>query len=116
NCPGKNAPAVAELTMTLIGCLDRRVPDAVESLRAGKWEKEEYAKALGLRGRRIGIVGLGHAGRAVARLAHAYEMELHGWSRGLHAQDATELGIHRALSVEELASRVDILTLHIELS
>ncbi|HEY3255648.1 MAG TPA: D-3-phosphoglycerate dehydrogenase, partial [Polyangiaceae bacterium] len=37
NCPGKNASAVAELTLTLIGCLDRRVPDGVASLRAGKW-------------------------------------------------------------------------------
>src|SRR5688500_4026754 len=39
--PGKNASAVAELAFTLIGCLDRRVPDAVASLRAGKWEKNE---------------------------------------------------------------------------
>src|SRR6478736_4556733 len=37
NCPGKNASAVAELTLTLIGCLDRRVPDGVVSLRSSKW-------------------------------------------------------------------------------
>src|SRR5688572_30360368 len=71
NCPGKNASAVAELTMTLIGCLDRRVPDAVQSLRGGRWEKGEFAKAIGLRGRSIGIVGLGHVGRDVLRLAQA---------------------------------------------
>src|SRR5258708_2056876 len=47
SCPGKNASAVAELTFALIGCLDRRVPDAVASLRAGRWEKNEFARAAG---------------------------------------------------------------------
>jgi D-3-phosphoglycerate dehydrogenase len=85
-------------------------------MRAGKWEKEEYAKAIGLKGRRIGIVGLGHVGRTVAQLARAYEMELFGWSRSLHAQHAAELGLQRAASVEELAAQSDILTLHVELT
>jgi D-3-phosphoglycerate dehydrogenase / 2-oxoglutarate reductase len=116
NCPGRNASAVAELTMTLIGSLDRRLPDAVTSLRAGKWEKEEYAQALGLRGRTIGIVGLGHVGRAVARIAHAYDMVVLGWSRSLHAQRAAELAIQRVNSIEELARSSDILSLHVELS
>jgi D-3-phosphoglycerate dehydrogenase / 2-oxoglutarate reductase len=115
DCPGKNASAVAELTLTLIGSLDRRVPDAVTSLRSGKWEKEEFAKAIGLKGRRIGIFGLGHVGRTVARLAQAYEMEVHGFSRGLTVQRAAELGIQRAKSVLELARASEILTLHVEL-
>src|SRR5512147_1871738 len=49
NTPGRNASAVAELTMTLIGCLDRRIPDALASLRAGAWHKEDFAQAAGLR-------------------------------------------------------------------
>ena len=50
NCPGKNASAVAELTFTLIGCLDRRVPDGVASLRAGftREEAESIARRAGL--------------------------------------------------------------------
>jgi D-3-phosphoglycerate dehydrogenase len=59
NCPGKNATAVAELTMGLILALDRRIPDATVALRAGKWQKKEFSKAAGLRGRSIGIAGLG---------------------------------------------------------
>src|SRR5499433_1461608 len=51
NCPGKNAVAVAELTFALILSLDRRVPDNVAELRAGKWNKKEYARARGLLGR-----------------------------------------------------------------
>ena len=110
NCPGKNAAAVAELAFTLVGCLDRRVPDAVSSLRAGRWEKHEYARAVGLRGRRIGIAGLGHVGRAVARLAVAYGLEPRAWSRSLTVARAADLGVARAGSLEELASRSDIFT------
>lgn len=115
NCPGKNAPAVAELTFALIGALDRRIADAVQSLRSGKWEKEEFARAIGLAGRRIGILGLGHVGRAVLRMAQAHGMRPHAFSRSLTAQRAAELGVTRARSPEELAQSVDILTVHLEL-
>jgi D-3-phosphoglycerate dehydrogenase len=115
NCPGKNAAAVAELTMTLIGCLDRRVPDGIHSLRAGKWEKQELARAVGLRGRTIGILGPGHVGRAVIKFAHAYDMLPFAWGRSLSASRAAELGVTRVSSPEELARSVDIFSVHLEL-
>src|SRR6516162_10823358 len=55
NCPGKNASAVAELVYGLIIALDRRIPDAVASLRAGRWERKEYSKAEGIHGKTLGI-------------------------------------------------------------
>src|SRR5687767_4125847 len=55
NCPGKNATAVAELTIGLILALDRRIPDAALELRSGRWKKGEYSKAAGIHGRSIGI-------------------------------------------------------------
>lgn len=116
NCPGKNAAAVAELTFTLIGCLDRRVPDAVMSLRAGRWEKDEYARAVGLSGKRIGILGLGHVGRAVLKLAQAYNMKCYAFGRSLTGAKAQELGVQIARSPEELAGESDIFTVHLELS
>lgn len=116
NCPGKNASAVAELAFTLIGCLDRRVPDGVFSLRAGRWDKDEFARAVGLRGRSIGILGLGHVGRAVLRIAQAYELECHAFSRSLTAAKAAELGVRRVSSAAELAKVSDILTVHLELT
>ena len=116
DCPGKNATGVAELTMTLIGCLDRRVPDAIDSLRAGKWEKQEFAKAKGLCGRRLGIIGLGHVGRAVARLGLAYGMDMHATSSSLVPARAAELGVGWAPNVLELAKRSDILCVHLELT
>jgi D-3-phosphoglycerate dehydrogenase len=116
NCPGKNASAVAELTMTLIGCLDRRVPDGINSLRGGKWEKHEFARAVGLNGRAIGVLGPGHVGRAVIKLAHAYGMVPFAWGRSLSASRAAELGVTRVTSPEELARSVDIFSVHLELS
>jgi D-3-phosphoglycerate dehydrogenase len=115
-CPGKNASAVAELAFTLIGCLDRRVPDGVVSLRAGRWEKDEFARASGLRGRALGILGLGHVGRAVLRIAQAYELECHAFSRSLTAAKARELGVRRAASPAELVKVSDIVTVHLELT
>lgn len=115
NCPGKNATAVAELTMGLILALDRRIPDALAELRAGKWNKKEFSKAAGIHGRTIGIAGLGSIGREVLSRAHAFGLVAHAWSRSLTPEKAEERGVAYASSLEQLASRVDILTLHLPL-
>jgi len=114
--PGKNARAVAELAFTLIGCLDRRVPDAMNGLRAGRWEKDEYARAIGLEGRTLGILGFGHAGRLMAELARAYGMRVIVHSRSLTTAKAAELLVKRVPSAVDLARECEILTVHLELS
>ena len=116
NCPGKNAAAVAELVFGLILGLDRRIPDAVASLRAGKWERAEYGKAEGLYGKTIGIAGLGAIGREVAVRARAFGLHPLAWSRGLSAQRANELGVTAVASIDELAQKSDIFTVHLPLS
>lgn len=67
NVPGRNAIAVAELTMGLLLAIDRRIADNVADLRAGSWNKADYSKADGLYGRAIGIVGLGDIGFEIGR-------------------------------------------------
>ena len=114
NTPGRNASAVAELTMTLIGCLDRRIPDAARSLRSGAWEKEDFAQAAGLRGRRLGIAGFGHVGRYVANLAKAYGMTVTAWSRSLTPARAAEFGVLQAPSLGALAEHSDVFSVHID--
>src|SRR5262249_32992046 len=59
NVPGKNASAVTELVFGMLISLDRRLPDAVASLRAGRFERTEYSKAEGIIGRTLGIAGVG---------------------------------------------------------
>src|SRR5436190_4743298 len=81
NCPGKNSIAVAELAFALILALDRRVPDNVIALRAGTWNKREYARARGLYGRTLGLLGYGNIGQEMAKRAHAFGMPVVVWSR-----------------------------------
>jgi D-3-phosphoglycerate dehydrogenase len=92
------------------------VPDAVASLRSGHWEKHEYARAAGLAGRRIGILGLGHVGRAVLRLAQAYGMHPFAFSKSLTSSRALDLGVTVAPNPLELARAVDVFTVHLELT
>ena len=80
NCPGKNSLAVAELAFGLILALDRRIPDNVAELRAGKWNKKEYSKARGLYGRTLGLLGFGSIGQEMAKRAQAFGMNLAIWS------------------------------------
>ncbi len=116
NCPGRNASAVSELVFGLAIALDRRIPDAVASLRAGKWERQEYSKAEGLQGKTLGIAGLGAIGRDVAHRARAFGLNVVGWSRSLTPARAADLGIGHAGTLAELASRSQILTLHLALT
>jgi D-3-phosphoglycerate dehydrogenase len=116
NCPGKNASAVAELVFGLIITLDRRVVDATVSLRSGKWQRTEFAKAEGLWGKTIGIAGLGAIGHEVARRARAFGLEPLAWGRALTPSRAKEAGVTQVGSLDELASRSQILTLHLQLN
>lgn len=116
NCPGKNASAVAELVFGQIVAIDRRIPDAVASLRAGKWERDDFGKAEGVFGKTLGVAGLGAIGREVAQRARAFGLHVLGYSRTLTPARAADLGIGHARSLEELASKSDILTVHMALT
>jgi D-3-phosphoglycerate dehydrogenase len=115
NCPGKNSIAVAELAMGLILALDRRIPDNVIQIRAGKWAKGEFSEAEGLYGKTIGIVGLGRIGQEVAKRAQAFGMKVkaHDLPEVLTEARAAELGVERCASLEQLFEGSDIVTLHV---
>lgn len=116
NCPGKNANAVAELVFGLVIAMDRRLVDAGISLRGGRFERSEYARAEGIYGKTLGIAGFGAIGREVAARAKAFGLHTVVWSRSLSAARAAEVGVGHAASLEELASRSDIFTLHLGLT
>ena len=123
NCPGKNSIAVAELAFGLVLALDRRIPDNVAELRAGKWNKKEYSKAKGLYGRTLGLLGFGSIGQEMARRAHAFGMPVLVWSRRFTEKGAAaldELPADLEISVintpEEVAERADVLSVHLALT
>jgi D-3-phosphoglycerate dehydrogenase len=131
NCPGRNAVAVAELTFGLLLSIDRRIPDNVADLRAGRWNKKEYSKARGLFGTTLGLLGVGSIGREVIKRAAAFGMPIVLWSRRFDRQDrhlsATEaealnldlarheVDISLAPSPAEVAARSDALSIHLAL-
>lgn len=116
NCPGKNAIAVAELTMGHLLNLDRRISDNVSELRAGKWNKKEYSKARGLFNKKIAIIGLGSCGLETLKRAKSFGMEVSVWSRSFSPQRAVQLGVHYASSPQEAAIGAHALTVHLALN
>jgi len=117
NIPGKNAVAVAELTMGLILALDRRIPDNVADLREEKWRKAEFSKGRGLMGRRLGIIGLGSIGFEVASRARAFGMKVAAVEKPDRAEDhralIADLRIKLYPDLESMIPDCDIVTLHV---
>ncbi|MCS6884953.1 MAG: 3-phosphoglycerate dehydrogenase family protein [Acidobacteriota bacterium] len=116
NCPGKNSAAVAELTIGLMLALDRHIVENVQDLRAGKWNKKKYSKASGIKGRKLGIIGLGQIGLCVLERCRAFGMSAIAWSRSLTPERAAELGIEYASDPLIVAEKADVVTVHLALS
>ncbi len=114
NTPGANAVAVAELTLGLMIALARKVPAANATMHAGKWEKKNL-QGTELRGKTLGILGLGRVGLEVARRARGFGMELIGSDPFVSAAVVRENGI-ALVSMEELFAKADYLTLHVGLT
>ena len=114
NTPGANAVAVAELTIGLMLTLARKVSAANASMHAGKWEKK-ILQGSELRGKTLGILGLGRIGLEVARRAKGFGMELIGSDPFVSAAVARENGI-KLVTLEELLAGSDYLTLHVGLT
>ena len=114
NCPGKNSVAVAELAMALLLAIDRRVGDATNDLRSGKWNKAEYGKADGIKGKTLGIVGLGAIGKLVAARAQAFDMHVVAYNvPPLSEEEAESLGVEMVGSPIELAKISDVVSVHV---
>ena len=113
NCPGKNSDAVAELTLGHIIACDRRIVDASLDLRDGIWKKKIYQKADGLKGRTLGIIGMGAIGSALAKLAKVLNMRVIAWSRNLTPEKANKLGVIYCRSIIEVASNADVVSVHL---
>jgi len=114
NTPGANAVAVAELTIGLMLALARKLPSANATMHAGKWEKKSL-QGSELRGKTLGILGLGRIGLEVARRARGFGLEIIGSDPFVSAAVARENGI-RLVTLDELFAGSDYLTLHVGLT
>ncbi len=117
NVPGKNAIAVAELTMGLLLAIDRNIADNVRDLRDGVWNKSLYTKADGLAGKKLAIVGLGDIGLAVAERAKAFGLLVSAVRKdGRSAavlQQIRSIGIRLVDDLPTLLADADIVSIHV---
>ena len=116
NCPGKNAVAVAELAFALILALDRRIVANVVDLQNGKWDKAAYSQADGVKGKTIGLIGLGQIGSEIIPRAQAFGLQVIGWGRSLTPATAAEMGIEFRQTIAEVANDCDIISVHLALT
>ena len=114
NTPGANAVAVAELTLGLMLALARKLPKANATMHAGQWEKKNL-QGSELRGKTLGILGLGRIGLEVARRAKGFGLEIIGSDPFVSAAVARENGI-KLVTLDELIAGSDYLTLHVGLT
>jgi D-3-phosphoglycerate dehydrogenase len=110
NTPGGNAQSVAEHTMALLLALARRLPQADASMKQGRWEKKKL-EGMELRGKTLGLIGLGQIGSSVASLARAFEMQIIAYDPYVSSLLAGELDVKLA-SLEEVMKSADFISLH----
>lgn len=117
NVPGMNSVAVAELTMGLMLALDRQIPDNVSDLRKERWRKSKFAQARGLKGRRLGIIGMGSIGTEVAIRARSFGLKVLALEKDDRPEEIADtladLGVKLYPNLESMLPECDIVTLHV---
>ena len=106
-----NPNPAAEITWALIHGLMRNMKVEIDNMFQGYWQSTIGAE---LKGKRLGIIGLGKIGTRVAKVAKAFEMEVSAWSENLNLSNANELGI-LPMSKDDLIKTSDIISIHVVL-
>ncbi|MGO9598959.1 MAG: phosphoglycerate dehydrogenase [Isosphaeraceae bacterium] len=115
NTPGGNTVSTAEHTLALLLALARNVPQANDSLKSGKWDRNAFTGSQ-LEGKTLGIIGLGRVGLAVARRALGFGMTVVGYDPLLSTEKALENGIESVTQLDDLWPRCDFVSLHTPLT
>jgi D-3-phosphoglycerate dehydrogenase len=110
NTPGGNAEAAAELAIGLMFALARDLPRADATMKAGTWEKKGFSGSE-LRGKTLGLIGVGNVGGAVARMARGLGMTVVAFDPYAKADAAALLGVRLAVLDEVLAAS-DFISVH----
>jgi D-3-phosphoglycerate dehydrogenase len=115
NCPGQNTNSAAELSLGLLLAMVRNIPQAHQTMKTGGWDRHRFS-GRELRGKRIGIVGLGNVGHRVAKFAHGLDMEVAAYDPYI----ATHIfERHRAkafTNLKDMLQEIDVLTVHVPLN
>ncbi len=116
NTPGVLAEDTADMAMALILAVPRRLPEGATSMQAGAWTGWSPTALLGHRiaGKRLGILGLGRIGRAIAARAAPFGLEVHYHARRrVHPETEAELKATYWESLDQMLTRIDILSINV---
>ena len=108
NAPGANSESVADLAFGLMLALLRRIPQQAQALKEGTWTSDV---GFELWQKTLGIVGLGHIGRGVARRAHGFGMTVLAYDP-LLPEDVFQAAAARSVELDQLFAASDVVTLH----
>jgi D-3-phosphoglycerate dehydrogenase len=111
NAPAGNTIAVAEHTIGLIIAAARNIPRAAAALGEGRWERSKFM-GVEIRGKTLGVLGLGRIGTEVAKRAEAFEMTVIGYDPYVSEEHASRIGV-RIVDLETLITESDFLTIHV---
>jgi glyoxylate reductase len=116
NTPGVLSEDTADMAMALILAVPRRLPEGAAMMQRGEWEGWSPTALMGHRiaGKKLGVLGLGRVGRAIAKRAAAFGLEVHYHNRRrLHPEIETELAAAYWESLDQMLARIDILTVNV---
>lgn len=114
NTPGGNTVSTAQLTVSLICALARKIPAADLTIKQGKWDRKSFM-GVELNGKTLGIIGCGRIGQVVASCARSMGMKVIGYDPVMSLDAFTEVGIHRA-ELDHIWAKSDFITVHTPLT
>src|SRR6185503_1913206 len=114
NTPGGNNVTTGEHTIALMMSMARHIPQAVASLKGGKWERNKFV-GVELCNKTIGVIGLGNVGRIVAERGAGLRMKVIGFDPFIAPENVARMGVEPA-SLEEIFVRADFITVHVPLT
>lgn len=113
NAPTGNTISAAEHAVALMMALARNIPQANASLRSGEWKRNDFM-GTEVRGKTLGLIGLGNVGSEVARRAHGLEMNIIGFDPFVSAEKAKNFYVE-VRPLEDIFREADFISLHIPL-
>ncbi|MBR3721963.1 MAG: phosphoglycerate dehydrogenase [Selenomonadaceae bacterium] len=114
NSPGGNTIAATEHTMAMMLALSRHIPIANETMQKGEWNRKKYV-GVELRGKTLGVIGMGRIGGGVAKRALAFDMKVIAYDPYMNEERAKNLGVQVG-SLQDVIRESDFITVHMPLT